>query len=284
MTTTTELPHDLARAMRGATAALLKAEKLSAMMTETGSAISAALGEEHDLSRQCGQLEIEGGDTGKLHERLAASAVERAASGRRRAAAADGLLHMSRELDEGRQALIWARDLYGSGIVEEFSIRWAQACHALAVLRIEAEMLGKALGTTVPTPAPYAPKINAIYAEERLELHPVPATGPIAPPPLPPALVEVVAILDRIDAVRAMGQAVRQSVDLTKTFFTTARERGAWRGEMAGTFEVVRAFDVLGSHFEVGALVSREVMSEGLIDRFWRGRCLWPVAENAVAA
>jgi hypothetical protein len=271
----------LSLALSAAQTVLLRAERLTEALRATGTAIPALLAEERRLSGELGALEIEGGDITQLRARLDAVAAERAAAARKRSSASEGLLQLDRELSEARQTLDRARGLYGASIVEEFSVRWRRACDVLAGLRAEAESLGKALGRGVSTPPPYTTKINIVTSTP--ELQAAAPSGPIQPPPLPGALAEVAGIVDQIDAMRAMAGAVHQSRQLTAHYFALSRERGA-KGELAGLFTVIKPFDALGSSFQPGMLLDRGVLSEGLLERFWKGRCIQPVAGGAMIA
>jgi hypothetical protein len=280
-TTNHELPRDLSLALSAAQTVLLRAERLAEALRATGTAIPALLAEERRLSGELGALEIEGGDISELRARLDAVAAERAAAGRQRSSAAEGLRHMDGQLAEARQILSRARGLYGTGIMREFAQRWQAKCNELAALRAEAEGLSKALGVSVPCPAPYAPQLNRIT--DAPELRALAASGPVTTPPLPEALAVVAGIADRLDSANALCTGVRQSAELTAHYFATARERGL-KSELGGVFTVIKPFDALGTHFEPGMLLDRGVLSEGSLERYWKGRCLQPVAEGAMIA
>jgi hypothetical protein len=279
-TTNHELPRDLANAVTAAQSVLLKAERLVGALRETGSAIPALLVEERRLDHELGVSEIEGGDITQLRARLDAVAAERAAAGRRRSSAGEGLLQLDRELSEARQTLDRARGLYGASVVEEFSVRWRRACDVLAGLRAEAESLSRALGQNVLTPPPYTARVNPVSNAPEVQTV---ASGPIQPPPLPETLSIISGVMDRIDAARSLAAAVHQSRQLTARYFVTARERGA-KGELSGLFSVTKPFDALGTHFEPGMLLDRGVLSEGSLERYWKGRCIQPVAGDAMIA
>jgi hypothetical protein len=278
---TTELPRDLSQAVSGASSVLVRGEKLQSVMCATAAEISAALAEERRLTGELGRAEIEGGDTGKLRDRLNVIVSERSASARKRASASDALLHIDAELTATRQTLDRARQLYATGIIAEFGGRWQQACDVLAGLRAEGEALSKASGLAVLMPPPYVARTISYLAEEPVELHPVAASVPVAPPVLPPALVVVAGIFDRIDNIRGLTQSVRQGVQLTQTYFATARERGGMKAEFGGLFEVIKDFDLLGTHFQRGQLLDRTVLLEGSLERMWKGRSIQPVVEGA---
>jgi hypothetical protein len=262
-----ELPADLAQAINAAEAVLVKYGTLEGAMIQTGRSIPAALAEERQLNDELGRAEIQGGDTGSLHQRLDATRGERASAARRRLAASDCLLQLDAELEEARQAVDRARSVYAVGVVAEFSGRWAAKIRELAALRAEAAELSRVLGCSVPTPS---------YLSE--------APAPAESVQLPTAVEAIAAVLQKLEAARVLCASVRQSHNFTRTFFARARERGA-RGEFGGVFQVTRTFEVLGSVFSAGQLVDRSVLlGEGLVERFFTGRQLQPVSEGAARA
>jgi hypothetical protein len=149
----------------------------------------------------------------------------------------------------------------------------------LAVLRAEAEGLGKILGVTVPVPPPYVAQMNSIYGTP--ELRPAGPAESIPPASLPPALAALSAAVGRLDVALGVCRGLRQSRELTQRYFAMNRGSGS---EMGATFVVVKPFVYLGTEFEAGVLVNRDVLPVGALHRFLLGKCVRPLDQPGSAA
>jgi hypothetical protein len=132
---------------------------------------------------------------------------------------------------------------------------------------------------TIPCRSPFEAKTNRITGAPELYLA-EPSEPAVA---LPAPVAAVIRILDRLEQARILSGAIRQSVEWTQTYFALSRERG-FRSEMGGLFSVTRPFDAVGTHFERGMLLDRSVLTEGMLERHWKGRSLQPVAGDAMIA
>jgi hypothetical protein len=265
------LPPALAAAVAEAEVVLGRYDRLSAALTETGRSIPGALAEERELSSKLGAAEIAGDGADVLRAQLTTVTEDRVSAARRRQSACEGLLQMDGELVKAREAMSRARSEFAASMVAEFHARWNQACRELAVLQAEAQELAAALRTQVTCPPPYT--VSRSAATERVELRLMASAESVAVS-LPPALVTVGGTLDRMDSAAGMIAGLKQAVDLTEKHRALARIRIGLPGELLGTYEVVKPFNYLGTEFRQGALINRDVLTDGCLYRFWLGRNL----------
>jgi hypothetical protein len=155
--------------------------------------------------------------------------------------------------------------------VAEYHARWNQACRELAVLQAESQQLAAALRTQVTCAPPYT--VSRSAATERVELRLITSAEPV-PVSLPPTLVTVGGTLDRLDSAAGLIAALKQAVDLSERHRALSRIRIGLPGELLGTYEVVKPFTYLGTEFRQGALINRDVLTDGCLYRFWLGRDL----------
>jgi hypothetical protein len=252
---------------------LARYDKLATALTETGRSIPESLASERDLSSKLGAAEIAGDGADVLRAQLTTVTEDRVSAARRRQSACEGLLQMDGELAKARERMSRVQSEIAAGTIQEFSRRWTEACRALVMLRAEATVLAKVLGVTVPVPPPYSAHMNLIHGTP--ELRPVEPADSIQPASLPPALATLNDIIGRLDVALGACRGVRQSHELTQRYF--AMNRGSGMGEMAATFVVTKPFVYLGSEFEAGVLVNRDVLPVGALHRFWLGKCVRPL-------
>jgi hypothetical protein len=251
---------------------LAQFETLHDALTASHSQIPALLARERTCSHDLGLAEARGdSNVGDLRAQLDDITRQREASVRRRAASSQGVLDLEPMLQADRAASQAERQRIAAGIVGEFSQRWRQACNTLAALRGEAEVLARALGTTVPTPPPYQPFAHSV--DGSLRLRPLAASEPAPAPTLPANLSALITRLDSLDAALARVSAIRQSRTLDSRHYDLCKVRGT-PVEYLGTFLVTASFDSLidGLSFEVGILVDSSLIGAGQLARLTTGK------------
>jgi hypothetical protein len=267
------LPPALAEALSAAEKTLAKHDRLTAALTESGRSIPQALALENQLYSQLGAAEVAGDDVDGLRAQLAAANDRRAAAGRQRASAAESLLEMENELRGVRAAIEQARAQYASVVASEFQARWSRCCAELIRLHGEARELSRVLSSTITPAAPYCAAVNVVTQRPEVQL-----LAPVEPVPveLPPGMQTLSRTIERLDAAMAVGAGVRQARELTERHFSLMRSRGL-PAQLTGTFEVTRAFDHLGTDYPVGTLISRDLLGDGPLSRFWTAKLIRPL-------
>jgi hypothetical protein len=261
---------------------LKRADTFAAALRETGVRIPESLAAQRDLSRKLGSLEITGSDAAELRNRLAEVIAEREAAVRRRRAAAEGLLELKDAVDKARDGVTQSQPEFANSVIRDFNQRWTDACRALDVLRGEAAALSCALRVPVDCPAPYVATWSVSSA--RPQVVPVALAQQVEPTALPPALLMVGGVLDRLAAAAGLIAALVQAADLNSRHLALSRVRAGQQAEMTGTYEVVKAFHIFESNYAPGQLVDRSVMGgDGMVYRYWIARSLQPL-ESAIAA
>jgi hypothetical protein len=260
-----------------AEAILTAFDRHTAALAATHTTIPALLAEEYRLSRDVG-ADVAG--------KLAAVAAKREVEVRRRAAAIDAALAAEGVLAGVAGVVAQRQALAAATVVTEFSIRWHAACSVLDTLRAEAAALAAALACAVPTPPPF--QIVHSVAHDRPEIHPRPL-APAAPVTvaLPPELVRIKAVADRINKATTLCFGVRKCREWDSRHFVLSQQRGE-PTEYRGTYVVQQRFNSPldgGLAFEAGALVDRSLLSDGFLGRLLTGHMLRPIElATAVAA
>ena len=265
-----ELSPALQSAISSAEEVLARYDKLAAVMSETAAEIPQCLREERSL------FTADGADA---RRRFADAREHHAEAARRRAGASEGLLGVADELTRARNEVRRSQAEFGASLVGEFDARWRAACRELARLHAQAAQLSTILGTTIRTPPPYMTTVNA--GTDRVEVRL--AEPAVEPEGLPPALLVVGNILDRLDAASGLIGSIKQAVELNTKHYALSRIRRT-RAEMVGVYEVVRRFDLMGSAFEVGALLDRSLLCDGVLYRHWVAHSIRPLEGAEVAA
>jgi hypothetical protein len=243
-------------------------DRHTAALAATHKTIPALLAEEYRLSRDVG-ADVAG--------KLAAVASKREAESRRRAAAVDGVLAAEAVLAGVAGVVAQRQRELAATVVTEFSIRWHAACSVLDTLRAEAAALAAALACAVPTPPPF--QIVHSVAHDRPEIHP----RPLAPADpvtvaLPPELVKVKAVADRLNKATTLCFGVRKCREWDSRHHALALQRGLPL-EHHGVYVVHIPFNcpLDGLEFQAGMLVDATVMSNGFLSRMLLTQRLQPV-------
>jgi hypothetical protein len=189
---------------------------------------------------------------------------------------------MAAEVAKVRDAVGRAQAEFGAMVMQEFASRWEQACRTLAALRFEAQAISKVLGTSISCAPPYKASINPVHGNP--EVRPIALAEPMEALTLPPALVKIGNVLDRLHSAAGLVGALAQSVQLNAQHHALARLRAGQQIEMVGMYEVAKPFSILGSDFAVGTLIDRSVMSDGLLYRNWLARNIRPLNQPGSAA
>jgi hypothetical protein len=231
-------------------------DRHTAALAATHKSIPALLADEYRLSRDVGA---------DVATKLAAVAAKREAESRRRAAAVDGVLAAEAVLAGVADVVARRQRELAATVVTEFSIRWHAACGALDVLRVEAAALAAALACDVPTPPPF--QIVHSVAHDRPEIRPRPLApaDPVAVA-LPPELVRIKAVADRLHKARGLCSSVQQCREWDSRHYSLAQSRGE-PTEYRGTYAVRLPFNcpMDGLPFEPGMLVDRSLLSDGFL-------------------
>jgi hypothetical protein len=172
---------------------------------------------------------------------------------------------------------------FSATIITEFGRRWASACAVLDTLRAEAASLAAALNCDVPTPPPF--QIVHSVAHDRPEIRPRPLApaDPISVA-LPPELVRVKAVADRLNKARGLCSSVQRCKQWSLRHFVMAQQRGEpteYRGTYAVQQRFTNSLDQLP--FELGELVDRSLLSDGFLGRLLTGHTLRPIELVEVA-
>jgi hypothetical protein len=269
------LPVALESALAAAQNVLAKHDRFAAALAETGGTISGALASERQLSTRLGAAELAGSDdVPALRAQLSAVAAQREAAIRGRHAATQGLADLGEDLRRARAAVEQARARYAASVVSEFHARWSRCSAELVRLHAEGVELSRVLRFTVACAPPYCAAINVV--SQRAEVRLIASPEPVAVD-LPPGLQALAAIIGRLDAADGVGAGVRQAAELNVRHHALSRLRAGQQIEMTGVFVVTKPFSILGSTFEVGALLDRSILPDGLLHRFWIGRHIRPL-------
>jgi hypothetical protein len=275
------IPDPLTLALHEAEAILARCDKLKAVLHETGRTIPAALAEERELARRLGLAEVTGESNAQaLRSRLSIISSERSAAARKRSSASEGLSLLESDVAEARRSLERARTEVAASVRGEFVERWNVACKNLHALLAEAKALTEA-GVPVLTPPPFQAEINRIHGHA--ELVPVASATQVDAPALPPQLATIAGLMSRLDDAGSICRAIRDAGNLSKHYFSRNLQRGSMPNDLSRVFVVAKSFSALGSEFPVNSLINREVLPDGLLDRFVVSRCLRQ-ADTGIAA
>jgi hypothetical protein len=277
MTTKTRTSENvLPAAVPGAEGVLANYDKLAAALHEAGSAITTALAEESQVTRDLGAREVAGGDAAQLRNKLDAVRARREAAVRRRAAASDGLAKMEGELLDARRDADEARGRLAGAAVRELQERWAAAVETLARLHGEALALQGALHAVVSLPAPYRAVLNLQGVPTLQFTAPVPAAS------LPVSMQSLTALIDRIDSAAALASAIRTSREADARHYRLAQERRA-PAEMPAVYAALRPISHWGATFDAGDLIDSSLINTSTLYRLQVARCI-AAADRAAAA
>lgn len=140
--------------------------------------------------------------------------------------------------------------------------------------------LSVALHATIPTPAPYVATTSVVTGAPEVR----PVSAPIPEVSLPPALAAVSTVIGKLDAATGLLAAIAQSRDLTDRHRALARARVGMSPTLPGVFETLKQFDHCGSHFAPGALVSRDLIPDGVLHRLVTGRVIGLIDASVASA
>jgi hypothetical protein len=189
---------------------------------------------------------------------------------------------LSDEVSKAREHVSQAQGVFANSVAQEFAGRWRAACDRLGELRAEAAALSSALRARIECPAPYLGTTNPVTG--RIEVRPIALGKSTESMSLPPALATVGSVLDRLGGALGLIGGLLLAAKLTEQARALARVRGQPQLTLDATYEVIKAFTVLESNFETGALVNRQVLAAGLLHRFLLGRNIQQVEGVTVAA
>lgn len=96
------------------------------------------------------------------------------------------------------------------------------------------------------------------------------------------SLAAVSGVSERLMAATTLTSGIRQASELDSKHHALARLRGA-PAMMHGIFETLRPFDRCGSHYQVGTLLSRDLLPDGALARVQLGKTIRLVAAANVA-
>jgi hypothetical protein len=91
---------------------------------------------------------------------------------------------------------------------------------------------------------------------------------------LPPAVAAVAGKTDALDSAIAIGAALRQMAEQDQRHYALARARAGMAATMTGVYTVVRGFDHLGTKYEPGMLIDREILGDAGVYRFLLARSI----------
>ena len=274
--TTNQNQEALPAAVPGAEGVLANYDRLAAALHEAGSAITTALAEESQVTRDLGAREVAGGDAAQLRNKLDAVRARREAAVRRRAAASDGLAKMEGELLDARRDADEARGRLAGAAVRELQERWAAAVETLARLHAEALALQGALHAVVSLPAPYRAVLNLQGAPTLQFALPVP------PASLPVSMKALTDLIERIDSAAALASAIRTSREADARHYRLSLERRA-PAAMPAVYAALRPISHWGATFDAGDLVDSSLINTSTLYRLQVARCI-AAADRAAAA
>jgi hypothetical protein len=267
-----DTPDPLTLALHEAESILARCDRLKAVLHETGRTIPAALAEERELANKLGLAEVTGdGNAQALRSRLSIIGSERTAAARKRSSASEGLSLLESDVAEARRSLERARTEVAASVRGEFTQRWSATCQHMHLLLAEAKALTEA-GVPVLTPPPFQAEINRIHGHA--ELTPVASATRVEAPALPPQLAAIAGLISRLDDAGSICRAIRDAGNLSKHYFSRNLQRGGMPNDLSRVFVVAKSFSALGSEFPVNSLITREILPDGLLDRFVVSRCL----------
>jgi hypothetical protein len=270
----------LQAAVAEAESVLKKYDLFAGTLSETGLAIPKALAEERQLASKLGAAEITGSDdTDELRRRLAEVAARREAAARQRASASEELRGMAGQLTQARDGVGRSQAEFAGTVVAEFHARWNRCCRSLAALYAEAQELGRALRVEVKCPPPYVAGISLMTGgrpEVRFAL-----SVEQTPVTLPPDLIALAAVVDRLEAAIATVGALGQAAEIDARHQALARIQLGLPARMSGTYQAVKPFTHCGTAYTPGMLLDASLMTSGELFRFWKGRAIEPVSAVA---
>jgi hypothetical protein len=254
-------------------------ELLQGVMIDTGASIPRLLAEQRDLGQELGRCEITGENIEATKARLDSINSALASAARQRSSASEGLLAMNNELRAARAAATQSLQQVAQLVISDFGMRWDSAVAALAKLHAEASALSR-IGIPVQPSPPYVAGLSPDGSRWLVNF-----IGQVVEDvPLPEQVTQYVTRIGQIDSALALCAAVVQSVELNESHLALSRIRQGLPAQMTGTFEVLRPFDFCGSNFAVGSLVSRHLLLDGVLYRYWLAKCVQPLAGAALAA
>ena len=277
MTTKTRTSENvLPAAVPGAEGVLANYDKLAAALHEAGSAITTALAEESQVTRDLGAREVAGDNVAQLRAKLAGVKERRETAVRKRAAASDGLAKMEGELLDARRDADEARGRLAGAAISELQREWAAAVETLARLCGEALALQGVLHAVVSLPAPYRAVLN-LQGVPTLEF-----TAPVPPASLPVSMKALTDLIDRIDSAAALASAIRTSREADARHYRLSLERRA-PAAMPAVYAALRPISHWGADFAAGDLVDATVINTSTLYRLQVARCI-AAADRAAAA
>ena len=262
------LPPGLAAAITVAEDGLARCGKLADTLAETVDTVSKALAQERQSEIDLGVTEISGGDVGSIRTELTATRDRRESAARRRRAAITGLLELEGELAVARAGVDAAKTEYADDVLANFHSRWKTACHVLATLHAEATLLSTALHTTVTCPPPYTVSMNIVRDCPELRF----AGVPVPPLPLPGELALLTNTLDRLTSAGRLIGAIQAAAQMDERHHALSRVRTGMQDQMLGVFLVIKPFSYFDFEFELGMLVDRSLLNDGLLHRLLLGK------------
>lgn len=250
------LPAELATAVTKADQVLERYGRLYRVLAETHASIPEALANERRLSAELGGVEVGGGNTTSLRQRLTDLAAARAADVRRRGSGAEAILGMEADLISTRKSVETAREVYAAQVVAAFQQRYSEAFAVLQALQVEAAVLSQSLRVQVPTPAP--------------------PTAVGTTPSIPPAAQRIGATLDRLDAAIALCGGIRASRVHDSRLVRLQENRDSGVGEVTGTFTVLREFTCQFDQlpFKPGDVIDSSLAGPGALRRLLVSRVI----------
>jgi hypothetical protein len=260
---------------------MVRFQRFAEVLAATGSSIPKLLGEQRQLRQELGGAELTGTDVQATKERLDAVSNALASAARQRVAASEGLLGMAGDLRAARASAAGELAAVARSALADFNAKWNRCCAELGRLVAEAGVLGAALRTQVATPPPYTAALSADGMRIQIIF-----AGPLEADNvgLPPEVAGITSRLDAADSALALVGAVGQTREWDQRYIALQRTRSAAMPVMSGIYTVVRAFDHLGTRYEVGQLVSTDIMSHGTLHRRWLARELRAVEDSATVA
>ena len=257
--------------------ALARFDKLASALHEAGAAITTALAEEAEISRDLGAGAIAGGDVAQPRAKLAVVKERREAAVRVRAAAADGLAKMEPELFDARRDADEARGRLAGAAISELQREWTAAIETLARLHGEALALQNALHTVPSLPAPYRSVLNLQGVPTLQFAAPVPAAA------LPVSMQSLTELISKLDIAAGLASGIRASREADARHFRLAQERRA-PGDMPNVYAALRPISHWGADFAAGDLVDATVINTATLYRLQVARCITPADRRTAAA
>ena len=210
-----DIPPALAAALAEAETRLAGRDGVYRILQETHNSIPDLLRRRMSLETDLSRAEVTGAGTAEIQARVAEVETSLAQARRRRQGASSTLLSDDRcgqgSMLRAKETVAAARTEYTQAIVAEHRRKYDLAVAELQRLWREGDELAAAMRTTIETPVPARVSVHPVHVGE-VERVPGASTVPAA---LPPGVVRVREVLDRLDQAIAVCGGISRTHELS---------------------------------------------------------------------